>query len=91
MLVASVLVNFRPELEGIHFGHLLESIARWSDWIIQIVIDKGPSTGLDDYEFSVELASVTNLVDIAIYRILVREINGSHKLMEIQRSRLRDA
>jgi hypothetical protein len=31
MLVASGLVNFRPELEGIRFGHLLESIARWSD------------------------------------------------------------
>lgn len=91
MLVASVLVNFRPEVEGIHFGHLLEPIARWSDWIIRSVIDKGPSTGLDDYECSVERASVANLVDIAVYRILVREINGSHKLMEIQRSRLLDA
>jgi hypothetical protein len=91
MLGASGLVNFRPELEGIRFGHLLESIARWSDWIIQIVIDKGPSTGLDDYECSVELASVANLVDIAVYRILAREINGSHKLMETQRYRLLDA
>lgn len=60
-------------------------------WIIQIVIDEGPSTGLDDYECSVELASEANLVDIAVYHILVREINDSHKLMETQRSRLLDA
>jgi hypothetical protein len=85
MLGLSGLVNFRPELEGKRFGELLESIAPWRAWAVQAVIDEGLPPALDDYELGRELASVANLVDIAVHRILAAEMRDWQSIMETQR------
>ncbi len=83
MLALSGLLNYRPELEGASFDELLDAMAQWRDWAVRAVIDEDPPPALDDYERGLELASVANLVDIAVHRILVAEIINWQSITEV--------
>ncbi len=92
ILGSSGLVNFYPELEGASFSEMLDSIAAWRDWAVQTVTGESLSQPpLDDYERGLELASVANLVDIAVHRVLAAEIRGWQKITEEKRSEHTDS
>jgi Methylamine utilization protein MauJ len=85
MLVLSGLMDFRPELEGIGFDKLLESLAPWRDWAVQALIDERPPPALDDYDLGLELGSVANLIDLAAHRVLADEIKCWQSIMNAPR------
>ena len=87
MLALSGLVDFRPELEGASFDEVLGAMAQWRDWAVQALIGEGLPPPLDDYDRGLELASVANLVDIAVHRTLAAEIQNWRCIMETQRSK----
>ncbi len=91
MLALSGLANTRPELEGIRFNDLLNSITPLRDWAVDVLSEEILPPDLDDYEHGLELASVANLVDLAAHRILAAEIRGWQRIMEIQRERHLDS
>lgn len=80
-------MDIRPELEGVRFGQLLDSIVPWRDWAVQALIDERLPPALDDYEQGLELTSVTNLIDLAAHHVLAAEIKGWQSIMEAERNR----
>ncbi|MGH8502131.1 MAG: hypothetical protein ACREVE_06580 [Gammaproteobacteria bacterium] len=85
MLALSGLADFRPDLEGASFDELQAAMAPWRDWAVQAVIDERLPAALDDYEHGLELASVANLADIAVHRILAAEITNWQSVTETGR------
>jgi hypothetical protein len=84
MLLLSGMTHYRPDLEGIGFGELLDSLAEWHQWTLRAVIDEELPARLGDYECDLELSSVANLVDLAVHRILASEIKGWQRIERAQ-------
>jgi hypothetical protein len=91
MLVLSGLMDFRPELEGIGFDKLLESLAPWRDWAVRALTDERPPPALDDYDLGLELGSVANLIDLAAHRVLAAEIKSWQSVMDAARNKSLDS
>jgi len=90
MLALSGLASFRPELEGMRFDELLDSIASWREWAVDALSVERPPPAFD-YERGLELASVANLIDRAAHRILAAEIRGWQSIMAAQKNKHLDS
>lgn len=80
MLVLSGLIRYQPDLDGCSFIELPDRFSRWREWALQYVTGNGLAEPLDNYDRRFELASVANLADLAVHRILV-EAMKNWKLM----------